>query len=183
MKYIILLIMATTLAGCANFGNARTSGTSDDLDYLITAHHKAVAALLTSIDPVKPLDRSKPIIVASLVDIDDLLSSTFGRISSEQIATKLTISGFEVVELKLRGSIFVKSTEGELLLSREIKEITTNHKAQAVLVGTYAEIKNHLYITLKLVGTRDNIVLGAHDYVLPINYNLRSILWNQKKKA
>lgn len=184
MRFLFIIILAAQLSACTSFGgNQAHSLSSDNIDYLINAHHDAVASLLASIDPVKPLDRTKPIIVASLVDIDELVSSTFGRISSEQIATKLTKSGFEVIELKLRGAIFVKSSEGELLLSREIKEITLNHKAQAVLVGTYAEVKNNLYITLKLVGTKDNIVLGAHDYVLPINYSIRSILWNSKKKV
>ena len=175
MRYPLLLVLLCLCAGCASFSG---SPREDPDDSLMRANHRAIDQLLANIAPSHALNRQQPIIVASLVNIDDLNSSRLGRMLSEQLATRLTQSGYAVVELKLRDSIFVKQSQGELLLSREIKDITLTHKAQAVLVGTYAESNGEVYLTIKLVGTGDNLVISAQDYLLPLNANVRSLLWN-----
>lgn len=177
MRYSLILVMMLMLPGCASLsGSART-----DQDDLMQANYQAVDQLLEDIPAVRSLNKQQPLIVASLVNIDDLTSSRLGRMLSEQLATRLTTRGYRVVELKLRGSIFVKQLQGELLLSREIKDITLTHKAQAVLVGTYAESSGQIYLTIKLVGVGDNLAISAHDYLLPLNSNVRSLLWSSAK--
>lgn len=180
MKYSLLLVMLFLLSGCASF--SRSAGTGNE-DYLMQANYRAVDQLLQNIPAGRALNKHQPLIVASLVNIDDLTSSRLGRMLSEQLATRLTRNGYRVVELKLRDTIFVKQLQGELLLSREIKDITVNHKAQAVLVGTYAESRGQVYITIKLVGVADNLAVSAHDYVLPLNSNVRSLLWSTATAA
>jgi TolB-like protein len=175
MRYSLLLVMLCLFSGCASFPGS-TKVDSDDC--LIQANYQAIDRLVANIPPARTLDRHQPIIVASMVSIDDLSSSRLGRMLSEQLATRLSQSGFPVVELKLRDSIFVKQLQGEMLLSREIKDITLTHKAQAVLVGTYAESNGGVYLTIKLVGVGDNLVISAQDYLLPLNSNVRSLLWN-----
>ena len=174
MRKLSLLLALFVLSGCATLYGPG----SPEQDSLIQANYRAVDQLLHTVAPGNALNKRQPIIVASLVNIDDLNSSRLGRMLSEQLATRLTQSGYSVVELKLRDSIFVKQLQGELLLSREIKDITLTHKAQAVLVGTYAESRGALYLTIKLVTMGDNIVISAQDYVLPLNSNVRSLLWN-----
>ena len=180
MKLLISLLTLALLAGCASFAGPKVNDAEDNL---MQANYGAVDQLLQGNAMVRTLNKHQPIIVASLVNIDDLNSSRLGRMLSEQLATRLTKSGFSVVELKLRDSIFVKQLQGELLLSREIKDITLSHRAQAVLVGTYAVSNGRVYITIKLVGMGDNLVISAHDYVLPLNSNVRSLLWNNVNHA
>lgn len=175
MRYSLLLALLTLFTGCASLSGPVGQ---DREDLLLQTNHLAVDELLGNIAPARSLDKRQPIIVASLVNIDDLNSSRLGRMLSEQLATRLTQNGYAVVELKLRDSIFVKQLQGELLLSREIKDITLTHKAQAVLVGTYAESSGQLYLTIKLVAMADNLVISAQDYLLPLNANVRSMLWN-----
>lgn len=142
---------------------------------LIKTNYAATDKLLKSLK--RPLDPALPLVVATLVNIDELTeSSRLGRLISEQIGARLSAQNYRVIELKLRGDIFVKQTEGELLLSREVKNIMVNHKAQAVVVGTYSEAKNFLYLNLKIISVLDNIIIGAHDYVLPIDNNIRHLL-------
>jgi TolB-like protein len=81
-----------------------------------------------------------------------------------------------VIEMKMRGSIFVQKNEGELLLSREVQDISDSHSAQAVIVGTYARSQNYVYVTAKLVRSIDNMVLGAYNYVLPLDSNVSAML-------
>jgi TolB-like protein len=121
-----------------------------------------------------------PFIVATLVNIDQLeQSSTLGRVISEQVGSRMTQLGFSVIELKVRNGVYMKRSEGELMLTREIKEVATNHRAQAVIVGTYAESSTLIYINLKLVNPANSMVIAAYDYALPLDKQIRSMLRKQ----
>lgn len=154
---------------------------SDSGDCLMSASYQAVDEMLSAIPAGKRLPKERPILVATLVDIDTLSGSRFGRTVSEHLATRLTKSGFKVVEMKLRETIFVKQSEGELMLSREIRDIGRSHEAQAVLVGTYSESRGRVYMTVKLVGAADGVVIAAHDYLLPVDSNVRALLWSNPR--
>jgi TolB-like protein len=142
---------------------------------LIIANHEAADVLLSQ--GATSLDRAKPILTATLVDLDNLKqSSRLGRLISEHIASRFTQRGLSVVEMKMRGSIFVQESEGELLLSREVQNISQSHSAQAVIVGTYARSQDYVYVTAKLVRSIDHVVLAAHNYVLPLDSNVSAML-------
>lgn len=167
-------------AGCTLFRPCATETCcTDEGDCLMTASYQAVDQLLAAIPAGRRLPMDRPVIVATIVNIDTLAGSRLGRTLSEHLGTRLTKNGYKVVELKLRDTIFVKQTEGELMLSREIREIGRSHEAQAVLVGTYSESRGRVYVTVKLVGAADGIVISAQDYLLPIDANVRSMLWVQ----
>ena len=118
-----------------------------------------------------------PFIVATLVNIDQLeQSSTLGRLISEQVASRMTQMGYGVLELKVRNGIYMKRNEGELLLTREIKEVATTLNAQAVIVGTYAESSSLVYVNLKVVNPATSVVLAAYDYALPLDKQIQSLI-------
>ena len=124
-----------------------------------------------------PLDAQHPVMVATLVHVDRLSeSSRLGRIFSEQIAGRMVQRGVRVVELKLRDSVALQRDQGELLLSREVREVSQSHDAQAVVVGTYAASASALYISLKLVTPVGNTVVAAHNYAVPMDENVRVLL-------
>lgn len=121
-----------------------------------------------------------PLIVTTVVNIDQLeQSSTLGRLIAEQVASRLTQQGYGVVELKLRNSVYMRRNEGEFLLTREVKEVAASHQSQAVVVGTYAESANLIHVTLKVVNPANSLVLAAHDYALPLDRQVRSLLKRQ----
>jgi TolB-like protein len=171
-KRILLSFLILLFSGCGVTGPTYEDAANSKM---IQANYAAVDQLLASLSG--PMDKTAPLVVATLVSIDALTeSSRLGRMASEQVAARLSKQGYRVVELKLRGDIFVKQREGELLLSREVKDITLSHKAQAVVVGTYSEAKDYIYLNLKIVSVQNNLVIAAHDYVLPIDSNVRSLL-------
>lgn len=170
-KWWLVCLLGLSLGGCATAdqGLVRTN--------LIEANYSAVDALLNGV----PLSGEQPLLVATLVNVDVLTeSSRLGRLFSEQIAARLTKRGYPVKELKLRENLFMKQSEGELLLSREVGEVSRAHNARAVVVGTYAASGSMLYINLKLVHPTGNIVLSAHDYALPMDNNIRDLLGVRK---
>ncbi|MCK5837937.1 MAG: hypothetical protein KAH09_11775, partial [Desulfobacula sp.] len=126
-----------------------------------TETNEAVDELLNNC--IIKLDPVRPVIVASLVSIDDIQkSSTFGRMSSEIIASRLSQLGYSVKELKMsQNQIYIKRAEGEFVLSRDIQNIATKNNVQAIVVGTYAINKvgsRNINICLKVVDPVTNII-------------------------
>lgn len=118
-----------------------------------------------------------PVLVATVVDVNDLSrSAPLGRTLSELYASQLASKGFNVKELKLRGDVYVKEGAGELLLSREIRDIASNHNAALVLVGTYSQATQYTYVSLKLVRTADSRIIRSHDYALPNDRDVQRML-------
>ncbi len=143
---------------------------------LIEANQRATDALLLH----APLDAGQPVLVATLVNVDRLSeSSRLGRIFSEQIAGRMVQRGLRVAEVKLRDHLVLHREQGELLLSREAREVGQVHNAQAVVVGTYAVSATVLYISLKLVNPVGNQVVAAHNYAVPVDENVRTLLAGQ----
>lgn len=140
---------------------------------LIEVNDRAVDALLLN----APLDVSQPVLVATLVNVDRLNeSSRLGRIFSEQIAGRMVQRGLRVTEVRLRDDLMLHRDQGELLLSREVREVSQAQNAQAVVVGTYAVSASVLFISLKLVNPAGNHVVAAHNYAVPVDENVRTLL-------
>lgn len=167
MKNFTALICVFFLSACASSGpsyeGAQNSG-------FTKANYEAVDRLVTM--AAVPIDRSTPMLVATLVNIDSLTqSSRFGRLISEQIASRITQLGYSVAEMKLRSDVYIKEGTGELLLSRDVRNLSKTHNAQVVVVGNYAVAANYVYLTLKFVTVADNRVIAAVNYLLPMTQN------------
>jgi TolB-like protein len=144
-------------------------------DDLVGSSHRAADSLIKKAGA--RLDMQRSIAAASFVNIDDLSeSSSFGRIVSQQLASRLSGHGFQIIEMLLRKSVYIQQQAGEFLLSRELKNISKEHNVQAAIVGTYAVGKNSVYVTAKIVDSASSIVIASHDYELVLGPNTRSLL-------
>jgi TolB-like protein len=142
---------------------------------LVGSSHRAADSLVKKAGA--RLDTRRSIAAASFVNIDDLSeSSSFGRIVSQQLASRLSGHGFQIIEMLLRKSVYIQQQAGEFLLSRELKNISQKHNVQAAIVGTYAVGKNSVYVTAKVVDSDSSIVIASHDYELALGPNTRSLL-------
>ena len=165
-------VAALGLQGCAS-GYYGDSAVGLSRVNLIEVNERAVDALLLN----APLDASQPVLVASLVNVDRLNeSSRLGRIFAEQMAGRMVQRGLRVTEVKLRENLLLHREQGELLLSREAREVSRLQNAQAVVVGTYAVSASVVYITLKLVNPVGNTVVAAHSYSVNRDQNVSTLL-------
>lgn len=174
---VVSTAMLSLTAGCADNAQKKEMPTYESIsqNQFIPTNQIAALALLERAKPA--LSSRQPLIVATLVDINALeRSSTMGRLISEQISGAFSRSGYHMIEMKFRENVYIKKTEGELLLTREITDVALLHNAQAVIVGTYAMASDIVYINLKVVQPGSNIVLAAHDYALPIDNNIKAML-------
>lgn len=181
-RRLFLSTAAASLLLTACTGIRRTRGytlTSYDnaaQSELIAANYKAADALLAQAGT--QLAHQHPVIVATLVNINALEeSSPLGRLISEQVGARLAQNGHRVVELKIRQKLYMKRNEGELMLTREIKDIARQQDAQALVIGTYTEGADRVFINLKLTQIETNITLAAVDYALPLDMNVRTLLY------
>jgi TolB-like protein len=164
--FCIVTLLSLT-AACAHNDHV------DDTD-IIATNHQAANMLIEGAST--PLSKSQPILITSFVDIDELQSSTLGRMAAEQVGSKMSQQGFSVVELKLRKELFIKEKSGEFILSREIKNLSTEHDAQAVLAGTYAAAANSVFVTTKLIRISDGMIISSYDYMLPMGPDAQRLL-------
>ena len=173
------LAAAAVLAGCnsapQNVGRAEPTYQEAATAPLLQNSREAVGKLTAGFD-LNALGGG-PVLVATVVNVNDLSrSAPLGRTLSEQYASQMAALGFNVKEVKLRGDIFVKEGAGELLLSRELKDIARNHNASMVVVGTFSPAAHYTYISLKLVRTEDSRIIRAHDYALPNDRDINRLL-------
>lgn len=164
------------LAGCSALGNANNTAPEPEPD-LSELVHAAAEQMVASNPEIK---RYSPMIAATFVSIDNLSqSSTLGRISSELMASALARQGMQVREVKMRDSMFIEESVGELILSRQVQRLTAQHNARSILMGTYAQGQDYVYVSTRVVRAGDAMVLGSADFRLPLNNNTRSLLEGQ----
>jgi TolB-like protein len=159
------------LSACATGPNYQRAENSE----FTNANYAAVDKLIMA--TAVPFEKDVPVLISTLVNIDSLnRSSRFGRLISEQIATRLTQRGYNIVEMKLRTNVYIQEGTGELLLSRDVRELSKNYSAQVVVVGNYAVAAGYVYLTLKAVTVTDNRVISAVNYLLPLTENNKALL-------
>lgn len=184
MRAIVLILASLTLlAACASTEprpiNPHVTQLQEASDY-VGATESAVEDMLNSCGA--GIDRSTPLIVASLVSVDDLeRSSSFGRMSAEIIANAVSRRGYKVKELKLnQDRIFIREHGGEFALSRNVKEIARGHDVRFLVVGTYTtgdELKfndydglvccreaRKIYVSLRVVNADDGTIACSASY-------------------
>ncbi|MDR0528274.1 MAG: hypothetical protein LBG69_01485 [Zoogloeaceae bacterium] len=148
---------------------------------LIRASYRSADALIAQAGA--QISPQFPIIVATLVNLNALEeSSPLGRLVAEQLGARLTQQGFRVIELKIRQNLYMKREEGELMLTRELKDIARQHEAQAVMVGTYTESADRVFLNLKLTRIDNSMTLAAVDYALPLDMNIRALLYRRSAR-
>lgn len=170
MKHLLCLaIVLAFLTGC------NTTPTKINDVNMLPVIHKVSDTLIARAE--LKISQKSPMLIASFVDINQLdKSSSFGRIISQQIGSAVSAKGYMVKEMLLRNNVYIKQSHGEFLLSRQLRDISSKHKAQAVIVGTYAIGKNTLYATAKIISVENNTIISSYDFTLPLGPDIKELL-------
>ena len=170
--FVLAIIVMAVMACVPKDKNLKhnNSGAVQAQEHFTSIQEQAADSMLDSC--IVGIDKSKPIIVTSLVHIDNMnKSSTLGRMSSEMIAARLAQQGFKVQEVKMSQSdIFVSEEEGEMILSRNLHQIGRKHDVQGFVVGTYSIGAFHRYdvdvfVSLRFVDV-NNIIRCSANYIV-----------------
>ncbi|MCO7246271.1 FlgO family outer membrane protein [Halomonas sp. Mc5H-6] len=175
-RWLTVGLFVLSLTGCSALGGSNTQQQEPAPD-LPELTQKAAEQMVAS-NP--DITRYSPMIAATFVSIDNLSqSSTLGRISSELMASALGRQGMQVREVKMRDSMFIEESVGELILSRQVQRLSAQHDARSILMGTYAQGQDYIYVSARVVRSSDAMVLGSADFRLALNNNTRSLLEGQ----
>lgn len=178
---LVVACLLTTACGEFNKNIVKPISNTGASDIIQASQNAADVLAKTAIDVQT---NAKPTtIVTTFVDSENFLqSSALGRTVSEQIAGRLAQLGFPVREIRLRGDILVKGNQGELLLSRELKEVAKEHEASAVVVGTYSEGAQTVFLSSKMIRLDDNRVISAHNFSLKKDHDVAALLHGVKEQ-
>ncbi|MBU6234233.1 MAG: hypothetical protein KGQ41_00160 [Alphaproteobacteria bacterium] len=149
-----------------------------------TYNYDAVDALLDRAG--KNITKTTPMLVGTVGDVNDVeSSSTLGRTITEQVSGRLAQKGYKVAELKLRQGINVQqggvtpAASGEFLLSRDVRNISAEHKAAAAITGTYSVGASKVLVNLRLIDIRSGNVITGYDYELPKTADVMAMISNK----
>lgn len=177
MRLLAGFVAVGLLAGCTSLYSGAIPEPDPglaDAD-LVANSYQAAERLLSGLQ--QPLDKEKPVLVATLVNVADMRqSSDLGRMIAEQVSSRLTQLGYHTKELKFRGSFLVRQGGGEFALSRALRDISRKQAAQAVVAGVYAVASDDVYITLRVIRASDSAVLASYDYQLPLGPDASALL-------
>lgn len=164
-RCILVACVLVWVTGCSAKSNTLHEGSRG----LVSASYHMADALENNLK--HRISPNESLLVASFVNVNNLeQSSTFGRIISEQIASRFAQNGYKIIEMKLRQkSVFIEEGKGEFLLSRDLREIGESHGSPAVVVGTYAQGYNSIYVSARIVRTSDSEVIASCDYSMTMS--------------
>ena len=110
----------------------------------------------------KGLLKDWPLIVTTLVNIDNLNSSTrFGRTLSEALSEEMFKKGGIIKEVRSAKAVYLKPQTGEMMLSRDVKLLAKNLDARAVIVGTYSIGARSVVVNVKMVDIRSQDIISV----------------------
>ncbi len=170
------MFLSFFLSGCVSNDYRYTNFSSHNF---IAQNNRAVNSLSEQLlsRHNRNLASISPLVMTTVVRIGDLSqTSSFGRLVTEQVTARFVQLNYNMVTLNLGKAIMMKSDTGEFVLTSDVKEVVNSIKAKAVVIGTYAENVNDVYINLKVVNPSNSVIIGAHSYAVPKAPNVDDML-------
>lgn len=132
-------------------------------------------------DRAETLDKTRPIIVSTIVAVNNLKSeSAFGKLVSQLVANRFQQRGFMVRDVTFMRALEISRETGEMVLSRDIKKLDGFANTQAVVAGTYAIGGQEIYLNLRLIDAASSMVLSSADVVIPWNENTSALFASEQ---
>ena len=172
---LIPALLIATLSGCSStyrFFKAQTYLNTD----LIEASYDATDELKDQL--CRKIPKGSLIVVSTLLNAkkDPNETSSFGRIISNQIATSLHNSGYQIIALDLPIDLFMMKEDGELHLSEEDKALLRRYNAAIMVGGVYAPGKQNAYVSLRAVNRFTRHVIASTDFSVVLGPDVKNLL-------
>jgi len=157
------LIAAAVLLASAAPSGAQTGAETDDMGQLV---YQAAQKMIDHF-PTK-VAHTHPIAITTIVSVDNLRrSSSFGRLASELVLSKVAQNGYLVQDVNYQHWVDISRSTGQLALSRDARRLARQINAQAVIVGTYAVGGRQIYLSLRTLDATSGAVLSTADVEIP----------------
>ena len=182
--FLGLLSLSVTLGACTpTYEPAFKSGPMGEQIYRDVSFYSYVASDKIIRQLRGEVTDETPILIGTFSNIDKLeTTNTLGRTVTEHVSTRFVQRGFSVTEMKMRQSVNIQNTtygnaaSGEFLMSRDVRAVSGEHKAAAIVTGTYAVASTDVLINLRVMDVETGKVLASTDYTLPRNDDVNALL-------
>ncbi|MDR2695904.1 MAG: hypothetical protein LBC79_05945 [Deltaproteobacteria bacterium] len=172
LRFLPLLLCMFLLAGCGARQDYRTVSPTDP-NYIAAQEVKLkVRELADQLIASLPNDALVGFVAlpTSFVNQNDFnASSPLGRYLAEGLIYEFNQRGFPVREYRTDGSITMSEGMGETALARKGKIATAKGKGNALLIGTYHQDPDAIFVNARLVRSSDGIVLRTGQIMLAPN--------------
>lgn len=188
--FLVCLVVASVAASACSSGPMRTGTPAlpqampvdpPGGSLMLTANTYAGDALHAML--LLRMSSAGGILTTTFVDINDFeRTSAFGRVASQQVGSRLGQYGFHVIEARLATTLNMVPRSGEFMLTRETARLLADtYDAHSVLVGTYTNEGNRIFVSARVVRLADNVIMGAYEYYLPREGDVARLLADGKK--
>lgn len=173
-------VLTTACSTMSNSNDIPNNPFSATTSYEMAQRDGLVNTVELAIDSVLAQAQGKiensTILVASTQKLDSLNTpGTIGRTIGEVISSRLAQKGFPVVETKLRSNLVIND-HGELLLSRDLRNIAAEHSSNTVITSSWSAGGSMVYVTIKAIRVSDGVVVGSKSITLPLDNNIREMI-------
>jgi hypothetical protein len=172
---LIPALLMATLSGCSSTFRFFKTQSYLNTD-LIEASYDATDELKDEL--ARKIPKGSLIVVSTLLNVkkNPNETSSFGRIISDQIATALHNSGYQIIAMDLPIDLFMMKDAGELQLSEEDKALLRRYNAAVLVGGVYAPGKQNAYITLRAVNRFTKQVIASTDFSIALGPDVKTLL-------
>jgi len=180
MRVLLTAMAVCVLAGCASDGVLDEEIQAEEArqapSHLVHSTYVAVDQMLAQ-DPTL-VAAGSPAVVGSISDIRDVNHSTpFGNIIADLIRSRLVQCKLPVIDMRLRSAVELDRIQGEMLLSREVRNVRHPPPVAAeVVTGTYAVASGTVFVSLKIIEEYNARILAAYDFKIPQTADVEQLL-------
>lgn len=159
----VITFMSLLVASCAHQPHTQNPGVA------LQQHTEALAG---SVFSPAYAGQAQRIGVGSLVPVHSLRQQGNGRdrVMVQQIQEGLisaaTQRGANIIEFRTSTQLRLED-EQELMLSRQIEDLSVRQRLDYFLTGTYSEVSGGLLVNVRLINVRDNSVERAATHFFP----------------
>lgn len=115
----------------------------------------------------KAITIDKPIIITSFQNLDNLTETDkIGRLIAETLIHEMHIRNFKVIDYRLQDNLQI-SEQGEIVLSRNPKNLKNEVRAGYILTGTYSTLKQGILVNARLIDVETSMVISTGVIILP----------------
>jgi TolB-like protein len=128
-------------------------------------------------------DLADGLLISTFVDINKLYrTSSFGRYLAGQLMNEFQRYSYLVKDMRKSTSVMVEEKRGEFGLSRDVDEIAGNHKARAMLTGTYLVGESEIIVNARILDNENAALLSSATVIFPRN-NLGNMMLQDTASA